>query len=115
MEGAVTVEWLCALLSEKAIGPITAHHCPPKGRKLREELGHQRYYQFLSGHAATGACLCNGMGKIPSDKCWLCGRNERQTRHHHPARREAWAPQIKALWKSVGRGRGMRGWGPGPP
>ena len=63
-------------------------YCPPRGPKLRKELRHEckalagRYYQFLSGHAATGDCLCRRMHKLPPDRCWWCGQDERQTRHH---------------------------------
>ena len=59
---------------------------PPKVGRLRQELRHERnalagrYYQLLSGHAATGAFLCNRLNKIPSDRCWWCGRDERHTR-----------------------------------
>ena len=43
---------------------------PPKGPKLRKELRHERkalagrYYQLLSGHAATGDYLCNRIHKL---------------------------------------------------
>ena len=57
---------------------------PPKGGKLRKELKHGRkafagrYYQLLSGHAATRACLYGRVWGVPSDRCWWCGRDERQ-------------------------------------
>ena len=58
------------------------------GRKPQQEPRRQRkalagrYYKFLSGHAATGAYQCKRMGNIPSDGCWWCSRDERQTRYH---------------------------------
>ena len=72
----------------------------PKGQKLRKELRHERkafagrYYQLLSEHAATGDYLCRRVHKLPSDRCWWCGRDERQTRHHLFVNCEAWRPQI---------------------
>ena len=83
-------------------------YTPPKGPQLRKELRHERkalagrYYQLLSGHAATGDYLCNKVHKLPSDKCWWCGQDVRQTRHHLFVNCAAWKPQIKELWKDVG-------------
>ena len=83
-------------------------YTPPKGPKLRKELRHERkalagrYYQLLSGHAATGDYLCNKVHKLTSDKCWWCDRDVRQTRHHLFVNCAAWKPQIKELWKDVG-------------
>ena len=81
---------------------------PLKGLGIRDGLGHERealdsrYYQLPSGHAATGAYLCKVHG-VPSDRCWRCGRNVSQTRHHLLVKCEAWAPQSRAMWKAVGR------------
>lgn len=56
---------------------------PPEGSKLQANLKNERmalasrYYQLLSRNAATGAYLCNRMGKIPSDTCLWRGRDER--------------------------------------
>ena len=75
---------------------------------LRKELRHERkalagrYYQLLSGHAATGDYLCNKAHRLPSDKYWWCGQDVRQTRHHLFVNCAAWKPQIKELWKDVG-------------
>ena len=83
----------------------------PKGPGLRQELLYERkasksrYYKLLSGHAATGADLCNRLGKIPSDKC---GRDGRQTCCRLLVECEAWAPQSKALWRSVGKAFGWK-------
>ena len=63
-------------------------YIPPKWPKLQKELRHGRealagrYYQLLSGHAATGDYLCSGIYKLLSDKRWWCSQDERQTRHH---------------------------------
>ena len=83
------------------------HYTPPKGPKLRKELRHERkalagrYFQLLSGHAATGDYLCSKVHKLPSEKFWWCGQDVRQTRHHLFVSCAAWKPQIKGLWKGV--------------
>lgn len=73
-------------------------------RKAQES----RRCRLLSGHAATGAYLCNKMGKIPSDKCWWCGRNKKLTRYHLFVKCKSWAPQPKMLWQSVGNAYGWK-------
>ena len=84
-------------------------YSPPKGQKLRKELRHERkslagrYYLLLSGHAATGGYLYRRMHRLPSDRCWWCGRDERQSRHHLFVSCEARKSQIQELWKEVGR------------
>ena len=51
-------------------------YSPPKDPKLRRELRHERkalagrYYQLLTGHAATGDYLCRRVHRLPSDRCW---------------------------------------------
>ena len=93
---------------------------PPKGPRLRKELRHERkalagHYQLLSGHVATGDYLCNKIYKLAPDRCWWCGQDEKQTRHHF-ANCAAWKPQIKELWKDVGYLCGwMRACIPGRP
>lgn len=80
---------------------------PPKGERLRKELQHERTaltgqcYQLLSGQTASGANLYNRLRKIPSDRCWYCGWDGKQTHHHLFVRCEAWRPQIRTLWRSV--------------
>ena len=52
---------------------------------MRKELGGicnelaGRYYQLLSGHAATADHLVR-VGQAQSDRCWEYGSGERQTR-----------------------------------
>ena len=71
-------------------------YSPPKGQKLRKELRHERkalagrYYWLLSGHATTGDYLCRKVHKLPTDSCWRCGQDERQTRHHLFVNCAAW-------------------------
>ena len=52
--------------------------------------------------------MCRRMHKLPSDRCWWCGQDERQTRHHHFVNCAAWRPQIQELWKQVGKRCGWK-------
>ena len=81
---------------------------PPKGGKLpkglartREELA-GRFYQLLSGHAATAEHLLR-VGQAPSSRCWWCGSGERQSRYHLFFKCRRWGPEIKWLWQRVER------------
>lgn len=83
---------------------------PPPGKGLkRKDLRHTRkelagrYYQFLSGHAATGSYLCDKVRRLDSDECWFCGTGERMSRFHLVARCRAWVGQRRVLWKRVER------------
>ena len=73
---------------------------------MRKELGGicnelaGRYYQLLSGHAATVDHLVR-VGQAQSDRCWEYGSGERQTRHHLFIRCRRWAPEIRRLWQRV--------------
>ena len=62
-------------------------------RNERKALA-SRYHQLLSGHAATGAYLCNRIGAIPSDKC-RCRRDEKQARYRLFAKCEAWSKALR--------------------
>ena len=69
----------------------------------------QRYYQLLSGHAATGAFLrdrMTGPQRLETDACWWCNCGRRQTRHHLFTECRAWAPQIRELWRRIGKDYG---------
>lgn len=80
---------------------------PPPGGKMRKQLGGVRkelagrFYQLLSGHAATADHL-RRFGQAQSDRCWECGSGERQTRHHHFIRCRRWPLRLG------GSGRGSR-------
>ena len=66
----------------------------------------QRYYQVLSGHAATGAFLHErvaGPQSLATTDCWWCNCEKRQSRHHLFTECRAWAPQIRELWRRVGK------------
>ena len=67
-----------------------------------------RYYQLLSGHAAIGSCLKDKIRKTEDDRCWWCGGGERQTRHHLFTECRAWMPQIRRLWKDIGKAHGWK-------
>ena len=67
---------------------------------------HGRYYQLLSGHAAIGSFLhdrMTGPQRLDTEKCWWCSCRKRQMRHHLFTGCWAWAPQVRRLWKRVGR------------
>ena len=78
---------------------------PPRG-KLREGLARTRkelmgrFYQLLSGHAATAKHL-RRVGQSPTDRCWWCGSGEKQTRSHLLVKCRRWGPEIRRLWKRV--------------
>ena len=74
-------------------------------RRVRTSIA-QRCYQLLSGHAATGSFLhdrMTGSQRLETDECWWCSCGRRQTRHHLFTECRAWAPQIRELWRRVGR------------
>ena len=79
---------------------------PPPGGKMRRELRGVRkelagrYYQLLSGHAATATHL-KRIGQISSEDCWWCGSGERQTRLHLFSRCRRWTPEIRELWRRL--------------
>ena len=79
---------------------------PPPGGKIRQELratGKEvagRYYQLLSGHAATAPHL-RRIGQATSDECWWCDTGQRQTRLHLFSRCRRWIPQIRDLWLRI--------------
>ena len=72
---------------------------PHPGGKLRKRLT-GRFYQLLSGHAATTEHL-KRVGQASSDRCWWCGSGERQTRYHLLVRCWRWLPEIRRLWQRV--------------
>ena len=79
---------------------------PPPGGKIRQELRAARkevagrYYQLLSGHAATAPHL-RRIGQATSDECWWCDTGQRQTRLHLFSRCRRWIPQTRDLWLKI--------------
>ena len=66
----------------------------------------QRYYQLLSGHAATGSFLhdrMTGPQRLETDECWWCNCGRRQSRHHLFTECRVWAPQISEPWLRIGK------------
>ena len=60
----------------------------------------------MSGHAAIGSFLhdrITGPQCLESDECWWCNCGRRQSRFHLFVECRAWAPQIRKLWKRVGK------------
>ena len=82
---------------------------PPPDGKMRKNLRRERkeaaarYFQLLSGHAAIGSFLAERTGSVPSSECWWCGSGKRQSRHHLFIECRQWTPEIKKLWKEVGK------------
>ena len=78
----------------------------PKGGKLRKALARtgeelaRRFYQLLSGHAATAEHLMR-VGQAQSNLCWWCGRGERQSRYRLFVRCQRWGPEIRRLWQRI--------------
>ena len=62
-----------------------------------------RYYQLLSGHAAIAPYLKDRIGRATDGKCWWCGGGKQQTRHHLFTKCRARLPQIRKLWKEIGK------------
>ena len=58
--------------------------------------------KLLPGKAATGDYLRNKVRKLPSDRCWWCGR------HHVFVNCEASKPQVQELWKEMGKRCGWK-------
>ena len=85
----------------------------PPGRGLRRRLLRKTpksvagcYYQLLSGHAAIGPYLRDKIDRATDDKCWWCGGGKQQTRHHLFTECRACLPQIRKLWKEIGKAHG---------
>ena len=77
--------------------------------KARKELA-SRFYQLLSGHAATAEHL-RRVGQASCDRCFWCGSGAVQTRHHLFIVCRRWGPEIRELWQKV---RLETGWGGAP-
>ena len=101
-----TAEWI-----RTRSGRRRRYH-PLKGGKMRKDLNRtrkelaSRFYQMLSGHAATAEHL-RRVGQTESDTCFWCGTGERQTRYHLFVRCRRWTPEIRRLWQRV---RAETGW-----
>jgi len=84
-------------------------YTPPKKSGFRKTLKKERkrlaarFYQLNTGHALTAPYM-KRIKKTDSNLCWWCedGRSI-QTRQHLFTECRAFKPQIKRLWKSVGK------------
>ena len=80
---------------------------PPRGGKMRKDLNRapkeqaSRFYQLLSGHAATAEHLVR-VGQARSEACFWCGSGEKQTRYHLFVKCKRWTPEIKELGRRSG-------------
>ena len=59
-----------------------------------------RFYQLLSGHAATAEHLVR-IDQAATDRCWWCGSGEHQIRFHLFVKCRRWGPEIRWLWQRV--------------
>ena len=105
-----TTEWV----SSRTGNPRRKYRAP-RGKGLRRRLLRRapkptagRCYQLLSGHAAIGPYLEDNIRKTDDDRCWWCGGGKRQTRHHLFTECRAWMPQIRRLWKGIGKAHGRK-------
>ena len=95
-----TAEWI-----RTRVGQRQRYH-PPKGGRMRKDLNGTRkelagrFYQLLSGHAATAEHLVR-IGQAESDRCFWCGSEEKQTRYHLFVKCRRWTPEIRELWQKV--------------
>jgi len=98
-----TNEWITTRIRERP------SYTPPKKSGFRKQLKEEkkrlaaRYYQLATGHALIAPYMKNKLKKIDSDLCWWCERNKVQSRHHLFTDCDAFKPQIKRLWKEIGR------------
>ena len=105
-----TSEWIRARSGQRR------RYRPPKGGRMRKDLNKarkelaSRFYQLLSGHAATAEHLVR-IGQAENEKCFWCGSGERQTRYHLFVKCRRWTPEIRRLWQRV---RMETGWGGAP-
>ena len=91
---------------------------PPAGTGLRRRaLGRvrkslaSRYYQLLAGHAAIGSFLherMTGPLHLETNECRWCATGKRESRHHLFTECEAWRPQIRRLWRRIGKDCGWK-------
>lgn len=91
---------------------------PPAGTGLRRKALRKekksvasRYYQLLSGHAATASFLNERMMGhlcLESNECRWCGSRARESRHHLFVECKAWYLQQQRLWRRIGKDCGWQ-------
>ena len=96
-----TERWIQARVKRKH------QYRPPTGGKMRSELQAVRkectvrFYQLLSGHAATAPHL-ESIGQVRSGGgCWWCKSGQRQSRFHLFFRCRRWRAEINEMWQKV--------------
>ena len=92
------------------LGDPRRKYKPPPKRGLQHKLLRRvpkpissRYYQLVSGHAVIGPYLKDRIHRRDDDQCWWCGGGRQQTCHHLFIECRAWKPQIRRLWKDIGK------------
>ena len=90
-----TREWIRSYVNSEQ------RYRPPKDLRKEGEGVVSKVFQLLSGYAVIGSYLKDKTKTTQSDKCWWCGRGERQSRHHLFVKCQTWATQIEELWKDT--------------
>ena len=82
---------------------------PPSGKGLRRKPFRRarksissRHYQLMSGHPTIGPYLEYKIRKT-DDRYWWCGGGKQQTHRHFLTDCRALFPQIRRLWKDIGK------------
>ena len=106
----MTAEWISS-----HTGDPRRKYKAPRGRGLRRRLLRRtpkpiakRYCQLLSGHAAIGSYLKDKIRKTDDDYWSWCGGGKKRTRHHLFTECRAWMPQIRKLWRDIGKAHGWK-------
>jgi hypothetical protein len=76
-------------------------------RSERKETA-MRYYQLMTGHAAIAPYLKNNVKNGDSEECWWYQSGKKQSREHLFKECPKWKPQIRELWRIVGKDVGWR-------
>ena len=66
-----------------------------------KKLYASRFYQFKTGHGATGTFL-ERIGVVESAECWWCGDKEQSVMHFYTKCRK-WRTQRRILIKELGK------------
>jgi hypothetical protein len=67
-----------------------------------------RYYQLMTGHAAIAPYLKNKVENGDSEEYWSCQSGKKQSREHLFKECPKWNPQIRELWRRVGKDVGWQ-------
>ena len=89
-----------------ALHPTRQPRLPEEGDAKSAQVCRPVLLSATSGHAATGSFLhdrMSGPQRLETDECGWCNSGRRQSRYHLFTECRAWAPQIRGLWRKVGK------------